>query len=100
VFVGHSLAVNVEFEHDVDLEDARDALQEFEGVLLVDDPANGEYVTPIECVGEFGVLVSRLRRDTTVPSGLSMWVVADNLRKGAALNAIQIAELLLQEGHL
>jgi aspartate-semialdehyde dehydrogenase len=100
VFVGHSLAVNVEFEHDVDLEDARDALQEFEGVLLVDDPANGEYVTPIECVGEFGVLVSRLRRDSTVPSGLSMWVVADNLRKGAALNAIQIAELLLQEGHL
>ena len=84
----------------IDLEDARDALQEFEGVLLVDDPANGEYVTPIECVGEFGVLVSRLRRDTTVPSGLSMWVVADNLRKGAALNAVQIAELLVQEGHL
>jgi aspartate-semialdehyde dehydrogenase len=100
VFVGHSLAVNVEFEHEIDLDDARDALQEFEGVLLIDDPANGEYVTPIECVGEFGVLVSRLRRDTTVPSGLSMWVVADNLRKGAALNAIQIAELLVQEGHL
>ena len=100
VFVGHAEAVNVEFEHEIDLEDARDALQEFEGVLLIDDPANGEYVTPIECVGEFAVLVSRLRRDTTVPSGLSMWVVADNLRKGAALNAIQIAELLLQEGHL
>ena len=100
VFVGHALAVNVELEHEIDLEAARDALQEFEGVLLVDDPANGEYVTPIECVGEFGVLVSRLRRDTTVPSGLSMWVVADNLRKGAALNAVQIAELLVQEGHL
>ena len=100
VFVGHAEAVNVEFEHEIDLEDARDALQEFEGVLLVDDPANGEYVTPIECVGEFAVLVSRLRRDATLPSGLSMWVVADNLRKGAALNAVQIAELLIQEGHL
>ena len=100
VFVGHALAVNVEFEHEIDVDDAREALQEFEGVLLVDDPANGEYVTPIECVGEFAVLVSRLRRDTTVPSGLSMWVVADNLRKGAALNAVQIAELLVQEGHL
>ncbi len=100
VFVGHALALNVEFEHEVDLGDARDALQEFEGVLLVDDPANGEYVTPVECVGEFAVLVSRLRRDGTVPSGLSLWVVADNLRKGAALNAVQIAELLVQEGHL
>jgi aspartate-semialdehyde dehydrogenase len=100
VFVGHALAVNVELEHEIDLDDAREALQEFEGVLLLDDPANGEYVTPIECVGEFAVLVSRLRRDTTVPSGMSMWVVADNLRKGAALNAVQIAELLVQEGHL
>jgi aspartate-semialdehyde dehydrogenase len=97
VFVGHALAVTVEFEHAVDLDDARAALQEFEGVLLVDDH---DYVTPIECVGEFAVLVSRLRRDATVPSGLSMWVVADNLRKGAALNAVQIAELLVQEGHL
>jgi aspartate-semialdehyde dehydrogenase len=100
VFVGHALALNVEFEHEIDLDDARAALQEFEGVLLVDDPENGGYVTPIECVGEFGVFVSRLRRDTTVPSGLSMWVVADNLRKGAALNAVQIAELLIQDGHL
>ena len=100
VFVGHAEAVNVEFEHEIDLEEARDALHEFEGVLLVDDPENDEYVTPTECVGEFAVLVSRLRRDTTVPSGLSMWVVADNLRKGAALNAVQIAELLIQEGHL
>ncbi|MGH6901912.1 MAG: Asd/ArgC dimerization domain-containing protein, partial [Geminicoccaceae bacterium] len=98
VFVGHALAVNAEFEHEIDLEEARDALQEFEGVLLIDNP--GEYVTPVECVGEYGVLVSRLRRDTTVPSGLSMWVVADNLRKGAALNALQIAEMLVQEGHL
>ncbi len=100
VFVGHAEAVNVEFEHEIDLDDARAALQEFEGVLLIDDPENGEYVTPVECVGEFGVFVSRLRRDTTVPSGLSMWVVSDNLRKGAALNAVQIAELLIQDGHL
>jgi aspartate-semialdehyde dehydrogenase len=100
VFVGHALALNVEFEHEIDLDDARAALQEFEGVLLIDDPENGGYVTPIECVGEFGVFVSRLRRDTTVPSGLSMWVVSDNLRKGAALNAVQIAELLIQDGHL
>jgi aspartate-semialdehyde dehydrogenase len=100
VFVGHALAANVEFEHEIDLDDARAALQEFEGVLLIDDPENYGYVTPIECVGEFGVFVSRLRRDTTVPSGLSMWVVSDNLRKGAALNAVQIAELLIQDGHL
>jgi aspartate-semialdehyde dehydrogenase len=100
VFVGHALAVNVEFEHEIDLDEAREALLDFEGVLLVDDPAKGEYVTPIDCVGEYAVLVSRLRRDTTVPSGLSMWVVADNLRKGAALNAVQIAEMLVQEGHL
>jgi aspartate-semialdehyde dehydrogenase len=98
VFVGHALALNVEFEHDVDLDDAREALHEFEGVLLADDPT--EYVTPVECVGEYGVVVSRLRPDTTVPSGLQMWVVADNLRKGAALNAVQIAEALIAEGHL
>ena len=96
VFVGHALAVNAEFEHEIDLDDAREALLDFEGLLLIDDPAKGEYVTPIECVGEYAVLVSRLRRDTTVPSGLSMWVVADNLRKGAALNAVQIAELLIR----
>ena len=100
VFVGHAEAVNVEFEHEIDLDQAREALADFEGVLLVDDPADGGYVTPVECVGEFGVFVSRLRRDTTLPSGLSMWVVSDNLRKGAALNAIQIAELLVADGHL
>jgi aspartate-semialdehyde dehydrogenase len=100
VFVGHAEAVNVEFEHEIDLDEAREALADFEGVLLVDDPEDGGYVTPVECVGEFGVFVSRVRRDTTVPSGLSMWVVSDNLRKGAALNAIQIAELLIADGHL
>jgi aspartate-semialdehyde dehydrogenase len=100
VFVGHALALNVEFEHAISVEDARGALFEFEGVLLVDDPANGEYVTPVECVGEYAVFVSRVRRDPTLPHGLQMWVVADNLRKGAALNAVQIAEALVEEGHL
>ena len=100
VFVGHALAANVEFEHAITAEAAREALYEFEGVLLIDDPANGEYVTPAECVGEYAVFVSRLRQDPTVPHGLQLWIVADNLRKGAALNAIQIAEALVEEGYL
>jgi aspartate-semialdehyde dehydrogenase len=100
VFVGHSEAMNVEFEHEISVEEARDALYDFEGVLVIDDPQAGEYVTPVECVGEYAVFVSRLRKDATVPNGLSMWVVADNLRKGAALNAVQIAELLVQEQYL
>jgi aspartate-semialdehyde dehydrogenase len=100
VFVGHALAANVEFERELTVDAAREALYEFEGVLLIDDPANGEYVTPAECVGEYGVFVSRVRKDPTVAHGLSMWIVADNLRKGAALNAVQIAETLLEEGYL
>jgi aspartate-semialdehyde dehydrogenase len=100
VFVGHALAVNVEFENALEVEEARSALADFEGVLLVDRPDEGEYVTPIECVGEFAVFVSRLRKDPTVPHGLQMWVVSDNLRKGAALNAVQIAEKLVDEGYL
>jgi aspartate-semialdehyde dehydrogenase len=100
VFVGHALAANVEFEHELSPDAAREALYEFEGVLLIDDPAGGEYVTPAECVGEYGVFVSRVRKDPTVPHGLSMWIVADNLRKGAALNAVQIAEALVEEGYL
>jgi aspartate-semialdehyde dehydrogenase len=98
VFVGHSEAVNVEFEHAISVEEARGALAEFEGVVLVDRPEAGEYVTPIECVGEYAVFVSRLRQDPTVPHGLHLWVVADNLRKGAALNAVQIAEALIERG--
>ncbi len=100
VFVGHSEAVNVEFEHAISVEEARDALAEFEGIVLIDRPEAGEYITPVECVGEYAVFVSRLRRDPTVPHGLQMWVVADNLRKGAALNAVQIAEKLIEEGYL
>jgi aspartate-semialdehyde dehydrogenase len=98
VFVGHSEAVTVEFEHAISVEEARDALADFDGVTLVDRPDAGEYVTPVECVGEYAVFVSRLRQDPTVPHGLQMWVVADNLRKGAALNAVQIAEALIERG--
>ena len=98
VFVGHAEAVNVEFESEMTVEDARAALYEAPGVQVVDKPEELFYATPIDCVGEFEVLVSRLRRDDTVPFGLNMWVVADNLRKGAALNAVQIAECLVEDG--
>jgi aspartate-semialdehyde dehydrogenase len=94
VFVGHSEAVNVEFEEFLDEDEARDILREAPGVLVVDKREPGGYVTPIECVGEYATYVSRLRQDSTVENGLSMWVVSDNLRKGAALNAVQIAEVL------
>ena len=100
VFVGHSEAVNIEFAEPIELEEARAVLQEADGVLLVDDPSRGQYVTPVECVGEHATFVSRLRADPTVPFGLSMWVVADNLRKGAALNALQIAQAMVEDGHL
>ncbi len=98
IFVGHAEAVNLEFEHDLSVEDARDALYEAPGVQLVDKPDELFYATPIDCVGEFDVLVSRIRKDDTVPYGLNMWVVGDNLRKGAALNAVQIAECLVDDG--
>ncbi len=94
VFVGHSEAVNVEFEDFLDEDEARDILREAPGVLVVDKREPGGYVTPVECVGEYATYVSRIRQDSTVENGLSMWVVSDNLRKGAALNAVQIAEVL------
>lgn len=94
VFVGHSEAVNVEFEDSLDWEEAQDILREAPGVLVVDKREPGGYITPIECVGDYATYVSRIRQDSTVDSGLSMWVVSDNLRKGAALNAVQIAEVL------
>src|SRR5213075_658054 len=94
VFVGHSEAVNVEFEQEISAEQAQGLLREAPGIMLVDKREDGGYVTPIECVGEFATYVSRVREDPTVENGLAMWVVADNLRKGAALNAVQIAELL------
>ncbi len=98
VFVGHSEAVNVEFEEPISVEEARAALEEAEGVVVLDRREPGGYATPLEVVGEYGVYVSRIRRDPTVPHGLNLWVVADNLRKGAALNAVQIAECLIEDG--
>ena len=94
VFVGHSEAVNVEFENEISADEAREILREAPGVLVVDKRENGGYVTPVECVGDYATYVSRIREDPTVENGLSLWVVSDNLRKGAALNAVQIAELL------
>jgi len=94
VFVGHSEAINIEFERPLSAERAKAILREAPGVLLVDKHEDGGYVTPVECVGEYATYVSRVRADTTVKHGLSLWCVSDNLRKGAALNAVQIAELL------
>jgi len=96
VFIGHAEAVNVEFEKPITVEQARAALRKAPGVSLVDHREDEGYVTPAECAGEDAVYVSRVRKDPTVPNGLSLWVVSDNLRKGAALNAVQIAERLVQ----
>ncbi|HKQ93979.1 MAG TPA: aspartate-semialdehyde dehydrogenase [Aestuariivirgaceae bacterium] len=100
VFVGHSEAVNLEFEHPMTAEEARDILREAPGCLVVDKREDGGYVTPVECVGDFATFVSRIREDATVENGLSMWIVSDNLRKGAALNTVQIAESLINRGLL
>ncbi|MBT7642937.1 MAG: aspartate-semialdehyde dehydrogenase [Rhodobiaceae bacterium] len=97
VFVGHSEAVTIEFESEISETQAYDALEAADGVLVVDRREDDGYVTPIECVGDYETFVSRLRVDPTVEHGLSIWVVSDNLRKGAALNAVQIAELLTQK---
>jgi len=94
VFVGHSEALNIEFENEISAAEAQDILREAPGVMLVDKRENGGYVTPVECVGDYATYVSRVREDSTVDNGLALWCVSDNLRKGAALNAVQIAELL------
>ncbi|MGN6377210.1 MAG: aspartate-semialdehyde dehydrogenase [Sphingomonas sp.] len=94
VFVGHSEAINIEFEKEISAEEAQNVLREAPGVMLVDKREDGGYVTPVECVGEYATFVSRVREDPTVDNGLMLWCVSDNLRKGAALNAVQIAELL------
>ena len=94
VFVGHSEAVNIEFENEISAAQAKTILREAPGVMLIDKHEDGGYVTPVECVGDYATFVSRVREDPTVDSGLSLWIVSDNLRKGAALNAVQIAELL------
>ena len=94
VFVGHSEAINIEFEGEISAAQAQRILREAPGVMLVDKREDGGYITPVECVGDFATYVSRVREDPTVDNGLSLWCVSDNLRKGAALNAVQIAELL------
>jgi aspartate-semialdehyde dehydrogenase len=100
VFIGHSEAVNIEFEHPISAEEARDILREAPGCLVIDKRESGGYITPHEAAGEDATYISRIREDSTIENGLSLWVVADNLRKGAALNAVQIAELLLNRGLL
>ncbi|MDB5694382.1 MAG: asd [Alphaproteobacteria bacterium] len=94
VFVGHSESINIEFEREISAKEAQDILREAPGIMLVDKREPGGYVTPVEAVGEYATYVSRVREDPTVENGLSLWCVSDNLRKGAALNAVQIAELL------
>ncbi|RIJ31870.1 aspartate-semialdehyde dehydrogenase [Henriciella algicola] len=100
VFVGHSESVNIEFEEAITPEQAREALRNFDGVQVIDNPEEDQYITPVECKGEWDTFVSRIRVDNTVEHGLSLWVVADNLRKGAALNTVQIAEELIKRGVL
>lgn len=95
VFVGHSEAVNIEFEDSLSADEAREILREAPGVMVVDSHEPGGYITPVECVGDYATFVSRIREDITVENGLSLWCVSDNLRKGAALNAVQIAESLI-----
>jgi aspartate-semialdehyde dehydrogenase len=97
VFIGHAEAINLEFETPIDENDARQALRDQPGVTVIDHRLDEGYVTPAECVGEDAVFISRIRSDPTVENGLSLWVVADNLRKGAALNAVQIAERLTSD---
>ena len=96
VFIGHAEAVNLEFEKEISADEARDILREAPGCLVVDKHEDGGYVTPVECAGEDVTYISRIREDATVENGLAIWVVSDNLRKGAALNAVQIAELLVE----
>jgi len=100
VFIGHAEAVNIEFEKPITPEEAREILREAPGCLVIDKRENGGYVTPLESAGEDATYISRIREDATVENGLAMWVVSDNLRKGAALNAVQIAELLVSRGLL
>jgi aspartate-semialdehyde dehydrogenase len=97
VFVGHSESINIEFEDFLDEDEARDILRESPGIMVIDKREDGGYVTPVECVGDFATFISRIRQDSTIDNGLNLWCVSDNLRKGAALNAVQIAELLGRE---
>jgi aspartate-semialdehyde dehydrogenase len=94
VFVGHSESINIEFEEFLDEDEARDILREAPGIMVIDKREDGGYMTPVECVGDYATFISRIRQDSTIDNGLNLWCVSDNLRKGAALNAVQIAETL------
>ena len=100
VFIGHAEAVNIEFEKPITADEARDILREAPGCLVIDKHEDGGYITPYEFAGEDATYISRIREDQTLDNGLNIWVVADNLRKGAALNTVQIAELLINRGLL
>jgi aspartate-semialdehyde dehydrogenase len=100
VFIGHAEAVHVEFENPVTVNEARAALRGAPGVIVHDNRVDGGYITPAESQGEDAVYVSRIRKDSTVQHGLAMWIVSDNLRKGAALNAVQIAEYMVAKNML
>ena len=94
VFVGHSESINIEFEEFLDEDEARDILRESPGIMVIDKREDGGYVSPVECVGDYATFISRIRQDVTTENGINLWCVSDNLRKGAALNAVQIAEVL------
>ena len=94
VMVGHSESINIEFEDFIDEEETREILREAPGIMVIDKREDGGYMTPRECVGEYATYISRIRQDSTIDNGINLWCVSDNLRKGAALNAVQIAELL------
>ena len=98
VFVGHAEAVNIEFERPMTADEVREILREAPGLLVVDKREDGGYVTPVECVGDYATFVSRIREDITIDNGINLWCVSDNLRKGAALNTVQIAETLVNRG--
>ena len=95
VFVGHAESINLELERPLSADEAREILREAPGCMVFDKHEDGGYITPVECVGEYATYISRIREDVTVDNGLNMWVVSDNLRKGAALNTVQIAETLV-----
>ncbi|MEO0919651.1 MAG: aspartate-semialdehyde dehydrogenase, partial [Pseudomonadota bacterium] len=98
VFISHSESVNIEFENEITADEAREILREAPGCLVIDKHEDGGYITPYEAAGEDATYISRIREDITVENGLNLWVVSDNLRKGAALNTVQIAEVLVNRG--
>ncbi len=100
VFIGHAEAINIEFKDAISEDEAREVLRSAPGCLVIDKREDGGYITPVDCVGDFATYISRIRADNTVKHGLNIWVVSDNLRKGAALTAVQIAESLLNQGLL